>query len=197
MSALQFYNTRTRAKQTFVPADSSGRVGLFVCGPAAYELPHLGHAKTRRASGLGSTRPRSRACTSARIWTTCGRCATTPWTCTRAPATTSTKSSARSSACGRRARRHQGAQLDAQLVEVIHCWAIRRGPACRCRAAAARVGLVHDGLTDQAGLRCVHAKTVPQAARDRVREALAADSGDPSLGRPVPSADTTSVGAHP
>jgi hypothetical protein len=48
------------------------------------------------------------------------RCATTPWTCTRAPATTSTKSSARSSACSRRARRHQGPQLDAQLVEIIH-----------------------------------------------------------------------------
>ena len=40
------YDTRTRAKQTFVPADPSGRVGLFVCGPTVYDLPHLGHAKT-------------------------------------------------------------------------------------------------------------------------------------------------------
>src|SRR3954453_9262878 len=37
---------RKRAKQTFVPADPSGRVGLFVCGPTVYDLPHLGHAKT-------------------------------------------------------------------------------------------------------------------------------------------------------
>ena len=46
MSPLQLYDTRTRAKQTFVPADPSGRVGLFVCGPTVYDLPHLGHAKT-------------------------------------------------------------------------------------------------------------------------------------------------------
>jgi cysteinyl-tRNA synthetase len=46
MSPLQLYNTRTRAKQTFVPADPSGQVGLFVCGPTVYDLPHLGHAKT-------------------------------------------------------------------------------------------------------------------------------------------------------
>jgi cysteinyl-tRNA synthetase len=46
MSPLQLYNTRTRAKETFVPADPSGQVGLFVCGPTVYDLPHLGHAKT-------------------------------------------------------------------------------------------------------------------------------------------------------
>jgi cysteinyl-tRNA synthetase len=46
MSPLQLYNTCTRAKQTFVPADPSGQVGLFVCGPTVYDLPHLGHAKT-------------------------------------------------------------------------------------------------------------------------------------------------------
>src|SRR3954452_8219559 len=45
MSALQLNNTRTRAKQAFVPADPSGRVGLFLCGPTVYDLPHLGHAK--------------------------------------------------------------------------------------------------------------------------------------------------------
>jgi cysteinyl-tRNA synthetase len=46
MSPLQLYNPRTRAKETFVPADPSGQVGLFVCGPTVYDLPHLGHAKT-------------------------------------------------------------------------------------------------------------------------------------------------------
>jgi cysteinyl-tRNA synthetase len=46
MSPLQLYNTRTRAKETFVPAAPSGQVGLFVCGPTVYDLPHLGHAKT-------------------------------------------------------------------------------------------------------------------------------------------------------
>jgi cysteinyl-tRNA synthetase len=43
---VRLYNTRTRAKETFVPADPSGQVGLFVCGPTVYDLPHLGHAKT-------------------------------------------------------------------------------------------------------------------------------------------------------
>src|SRR3954471_14552766 len=46
MSPLQLYDARTRAKQTFVPADRSGRVGLFVCGPTVYDLPHQVHAKT-------------------------------------------------------------------------------------------------------------------------------------------------------
>src|SRR3954454_24799968 len=46
MSPLQLYDTRTRAKRPFVPADPSGQVGLFVCGPTVYDLPHLGHAKT-------------------------------------------------------------------------------------------------------------------------------------------------------
>jgi cysteinyl-tRNA synthetase len=46
MSPLQLHNTRTRAKQTFAPADPSGHVGLFVCRPTVYDLPHLGHAKT-------------------------------------------------------------------------------------------------------------------------------------------------------
>jgi hypothetical protein len=42
---------------------------------------------------------------------------------------------------------------------------------------AARVGLAHHGLTDQVGLRCVHARTVLRAVQDRVRDALAADPG--------------------
>src|SRR4051794_5227665 len=44
-SPLQLNDARTRAKQTFVPGDPPGRVGLFVCGPTVYDLPHLGHAK--------------------------------------------------------------------------------------------------------------------------------------------------------
>ena len=46
MSPLQLHNRRTRRKQTFVPADPSRQVGLFVCGPTVYEFRHLGHAKT-------------------------------------------------------------------------------------------------------------------------------------------------------
>lgn len=46
MSPLQLYNTCAHTKQTFVPADPSGQVGLFVCGPTVYDVPHLGHAKT-------------------------------------------------------------------------------------------------------------------------------------------------------
>jgi hypothetical protein len=46
MSPHQLDNTRTRAKETFVTADPPGHVGLFVCGPTVYDLPHVGHAKT-------------------------------------------------------------------------------------------------------------------------------------------------------
>ena len=50
-------------------------------------------------------------------------------------ATTLTKWSARSRACSRRARVHQGAQLDAQLVGSLIALAVRRGPTCRGRAS--------------------------------------------------------------
>ena len=53
---------------------------------------------------------------------------------------------------------------------------------------AARVGLAHYGLMYQAGLRWVYAKTVPHAAQDRAREALAAAD---------PQRDTTRISAHP
>jgi cysteinyl-tRNA synthetase len=46
MSAVQLYNTRTRARQTFVPAEPSGHVALFLCGPTVDDLPHVGRAKT-------------------------------------------------------------------------------------------------------------------------------------------------------
>ena len=94
---------------------------------------------TRSSAGrasCGSTRPSSRACTSARLWTTCGRCAGLRG-CIRAR-TRLRRPSHRpgSSACSRRAGRHQGAQLDAQLVEIAHRLGDRRGPACRGRASA-------------------------------------------------------------
>jgi cysteinyl-tRNA synthetase len=46
MSPLELCDTRTRATQTFVPADPLGQLGLFVCGPTVCDLPHLGHATT-------------------------------------------------------------------------------------------------------------------------------------------------------
>ncbi len=41
---LQLYNTATRRKEAFKPLDS-GRVGLYVCGPTVYDLPHIGNAR--------------------------------------------------------------------------------------------------------------------------------------------------------
>jgi cysteinyl-tRNA synthetase len=42
---LQLYDTRTRAKVDFEPRDP-GRVGIYVCGPTVYDVPHIGHART-------------------------------------------------------------------------------------------------------------------------------------------------------
>jgi cysteinyl-tRNA synthetase len=46
MSPLQIYNTRTRAKQTFVHAGFVGPGRTVRLRPTVYDLPHLGHAKT-------------------------------------------------------------------------------------------------------------------------------------------------------
>jgi cysteinyl-tRNA synthetase len=43
--SLQVYNTLTRKKQEFIP-QVSGKVGMYVCGPTVYGLPHVGHAKS-------------------------------------------------------------------------------------------------------------------------------------------------------
>jgi cysteinyl-tRNA synthetase len=43
--ALYVYNTLTRKKQEFVP-QIDGKVGMYVCGPTVYGLPHVGHAKS-------------------------------------------------------------------------------------------------------------------------------------------------------
>lgn len=42
--AIQLYNTLTREKQTFHPADPE-RVTLYVCGPTVYNYAHIGNAR--------------------------------------------------------------------------------------------------------------------------------------------------------
>ncbi len=42
---MQFYNTLTRCKETFVPV-RPGKVGLYTCGITAYALSHIGHARS-------------------------------------------------------------------------------------------------------------------------------------------------------
>lgn len=42
---MKIYNTFTRKKEEFVPVNK-GRVGIYVCGPTVYGMPHLGHAKS-------------------------------------------------------------------------------------------------------------------------------------------------------
>ena len=43
--ALKVYNTLTRKKEDFKPAEGK-QVKLFVCGPTVYDYAHIGHAKT-------------------------------------------------------------------------------------------------------------------------------------------------------
>jgi cysteinyl-tRNA synthetase len=45
MSKLHFYNTITRKKEEFVPANPPF-VGMYVCGPTVYGDAHLGHARS-------------------------------------------------------------------------------------------------------------------------------------------------------
>ena len=40
---LRVTNSLTRQKEEFVPL-VPGKVGMYVCGPTVYDLPHLGHA---------------------------------------------------------------------------------------------------------------------------------------------------------
>lgn len=42
---LKIYNTFTRKKEEFKPI-YEGRVGMYVCGPTVYGMPHVGHAKS-------------------------------------------------------------------------------------------------------------------------------------------------------
>ena len=41
---LQIYNTLTRKKERFIPADPE-RVTMYVCGPTVYSHPHIGNAR--------------------------------------------------------------------------------------------------------------------------------------------------------
>ncbi|HET7275353.1 MAG TPA: cysteine--tRNA ligase [Longimicrobiaceae bacterium] len=42
---LRFYNTLTRREEEFVPLHD-GRVGVYLCGPTIYALPHIGNMRT-------------------------------------------------------------------------------------------------------------------------------------------------------
>ena len=42
---IKLYNTLTRKKEEFKPLEE-GKVGIYVCGPTVYGMPHLGHAKS-------------------------------------------------------------------------------------------------------------------------------------------------------
>jgi cysteinyl-tRNA synthetase len=44
MTQLMLYNTRTRAKEPFVPLDA-GNVRAYLCGPTVYDRAHLGNAR--------------------------------------------------------------------------------------------------------------------------------------------------------
>ena len=41
---MQLYNTISRTKEKFVPLDARN-VRLYVCGPTAYDYPHVGNAR--------------------------------------------------------------------------------------------------------------------------------------------------------
>ncbi|MBN1829173.1 MAG: cysteine--tRNA ligase [Deltaproteobacteria bacterium] len=43
--SLRFYNTLTRQKEDFMPRDP-GAVGMYVCGITAYDVCHVGHARS-------------------------------------------------------------------------------------------------------------------------------------------------------
>jgi len=43
--ALRVYNTLTRKKEDFTPIEE-GRVGIYVCGITAYDVCHIGHARS-------------------------------------------------------------------------------------------------------------------------------------------------------
>ena len=42
---MRLYNTLTRQVEQFVPREA-GRVGMYVCGPTVYDVPHMGHARS-------------------------------------------------------------------------------------------------------------------------------------------------------
>jgi len=42
---LKFYNTLTNKKEEFKPIEE-GKVGMYVCGITAYDMCHIGHARS-------------------------------------------------------------------------------------------------------------------------------------------------------
>ena len=42
---MQLYNSMTRRKENFEPR-RSGKVGMYACGITAYDLSHIGHARS-------------------------------------------------------------------------------------------------------------------------------------------------------
>ncbi len=42
---MQLYNTMTRKKEEFVP-QTPGKAGIYACGITAYDLSHIGHARS-------------------------------------------------------------------------------------------------------------------------------------------------------
>lgn len=42
---MQLYNTKTRKKEEFIPSHP-GKVGMYACGITAYDLSHIGHARS-------------------------------------------------------------------------------------------------------------------------------------------------------
>ena len=208
-------NTRTRAKQTAFPPIRQAGSGCSSAGRRS-TTSHLGRAKAYTEFEFLVRLPRARGTSSTRA--TCVRCATTPWTCTRAPSdyivqviSGSTRANLppeplrdRAWPC-RSGRLCSGAgcglspcvRQPARARRRGRCGACRRaprhGPAAAAAAGCARSGprrARHHGLTDQAGLRCVHARTVRRAAQDRVRDALAADLGSPESRAPGPQGGT-------
>ncbi len=51
MSAIVFYNTRTRTKQDFAPLQP-GRVGIYTCGPTVYGPQHIGNLRSQLFADL-------------------------------------------------------------------------------------------------------------------------------------------------
>ena len=43
--AIYIYNTLTRKKEELAPIKPD-RIGMYVCGPTVYDVPHIGHARS-------------------------------------------------------------------------------------------------------------------------------------------------------
>ncbi|MFO0687344.1 MAG: cysteine--tRNA ligase [Myxococcota bacterium] len=51
MSAIEFYDTRTRSRRAFAPIEP-GHVRMYSCGPTVYGPPHIGNLRSRLFSDL-------------------------------------------------------------------------------------------------------------------------------------------------